>query len=178
MPNLACFLRAVNVGARKCKMADLKALLEDELGFSDVKTLLNSGNVVFTAREKPPAALKLLEPAISKMCGFHVDCVVKTGAELRAALEMNPFPDSDQKHVVIILTQKAPSAAAVKALAEKNKGPEILRLVGKDLFIAYPEGIGESKLSATIIDKATGMPGTGRNMNTIAKIVDLLETTS
>jgi len=173
MTVLACFLRAINVGGnRLIKMADLRALIESH-GFTDVKTLLQSGNVVFSSTSTASAASKVLTLAIEKQFGFHVDLVIKTAAELRAAVAENPF-EGKPGYVVVLLTQTRPSAAGVKTLQQTYKGPEEVLLVGSNLYVNYGDTMGRSKLTGTLLDKATATPGTARTLNTINKTIALM----
>jgi uncharacterized protein (DUF1697 family) len=170
------FLRAVNVAGRKIMMADLRAMLVD-LGFEDAKTVLNSGNVVFDAGRQGGAALEAkLEAATETTFGLATDWHVRTGPEWAAALAANPFPDfatADPSHMVVAPMKSAPAADAVAALQAAVTGPEKLAAVGRELFITYPDNIGESKLTLAVIERRLGVRATGRNWNTAMKLAAL-----
>ncbi len=170
------FLRAVNVAGRKIMMAELKAMLVT-LGFDDARTVLNSGNVVFDAGGEGGAALEAkLEAATSKTFGLATDWHVRTGPEWVKALAANPFDDfaaRDPSHLIVAPLKSAPAPDAVAKLQTGVAGPEQVRAVGRTLFVTYPAGIGESKLTLAVIERRLGVRGTGRNWNTAQKLAAL-----
>jgi len=151
-------------------MADLRALFA-KLGFADAKTLLNSGNLVFSADRRADAALeKLFQAETEKKFGIKAEFFVRTTQEMQAIVNANPFPKeaaSDPGHLVVVFMKEPASAKDVAALAAANKGRETLRTVGKNLYVYYPDGIGDSKLKLPWI-------GSGRNWNTVLKLTALL----
>jgi uncharacterized protein (DUF1697 family) len=171
------FLRAVNVGGTgKIAMAELKALAED-IGLADSKTLLQSGNLVFEAGGRPTAALeKLLEREIARQFAIKPDVMVRTARQLKAVMERNPFSkeaksDPSRLHVHFL---KAPAgAAAVASLSGAIKGSEIVKGRGSEVFIYFPDGAGNSKLTSAVIERHLGARGTSRNWNTITKLSEM-----
>src|SRR6478736_3793246 len=120
MPTHLAFLRGINVGGKNLiAMSELRALLES-LDFTNVKTLLQSGNIVFDGGRKTGAALeKFLEAESSKKFGRDVDYHVRTAAEWRSVIERNPFPaeaKNDPGHLLVTVFKDAPTAKNVKAL--------------------------------------------------------------
>jgi len=179
MPAFVALLRAVNLGPHnKISMADLKALAEGS-GLLGVKTVVQSGNLVFEAKAKTPAALeKLLEAALAEELGLKTPVVVRSAAEWRAALDENPFPKeakSDPSHLLLMPLKTKVEKSAVAELAKVIPGREQVKLGGQQLYLVYPDGIGESKLTAALIEKKLGASGTARNWNTAQKIAALLE---
>ena len=176
MSAFAALLRGVNVGGKNpVKMADLARLCES-LGFTRVKTLLQSGNVVFEAARKPKPAE--LEAAITKRFGCKTFVVLRTGAELQQTLAANPFPAAardNPSHLIIVFFEKKPAAGAAKALEAWDKGPEKVKLVGDELFIDYGEGMGRTRLGPPVIDKQAGARGTARNFNTVTRLLALMK---
>jgi uncharacterized protein (DUF1697 family) len=168
--NRVALLRAVNVGGRKVAMADLRALFV-KLDFGDAKTLLNSGNVVFSADRRSDGTLeKLFEAETEKKFKVKAEFFVRTTQEMQALVAANPFPKeakTDPGHLLVVFMKNAPSAKDVAAVEAANKGRERLKAIGKNLYVHYPDGVGESKLRFPWI-------GSGRNWNTVLKIVDLL----
>ena len=167
-------LRGVNVGGKtKIAMADLRELLT-QLGFADPRTLLQSGNAVFRSDELTGADLeRLLETETEKRLGLKTDFFVRTPEEWKEVLANNPFPEeakSDPSHLVTLFLNRAPDAADVAALQAAIKGREVVRAAGRQAYIIYPDGIGESKLTITVIEKKLGSRGTGRNWNTVLKL--------
>lgn len=171
MTRYAALLRAVNVGGRKLAMADLKRVIAG-LGWADPQTLLASGNAVFGASGGDAAVAAALERALADELGFRTEAMVRDHAELAAVLEANPFPQmakEDPSHLVVLFCKGQPEAA--KAAAIPIPGRERIAVGERCLYIAYPDGIGRSKLTG--IDRAIGMSGTARNWNTVAKLADL-----
>ena len=172
-------LRAVNVvGHNKVAMSDLRGLLVD-LGFADVKSVLQSGNLVFTSDGLTGAPLeRLLEKETAKCLNVTVDYVVRGADEWRKNIARNPFPKeakSDPSHLLVMFLKSAPSVRDVEALQSAIKGPEVMRREGKQLFITYPEGIGRSKLTGNLIERKLGVRGTARNWNTVLRLAALCE---
>jgi len=172
--NYAGLIRGINVGGhKKVAMADLRALLE-RVGFKDVRTLLNSGNVVFSGAGRSAAALeRLLEREMEERLGFQADWLVRTGAEWADIVGHNPFPEAarrDPGRLVVICMREAPAPKAVKALQASIAGPEVVRAHGRQVYVTFPAGQGTSDLTLPVIEKALGARGTGRNWNTVLKL--------
>jgi uncharacterized protein (DUF1697 family) len=179
MPAYALFLRGINVGGHKpVPMAGLRALIE-RMGFTDARTLLQSGNAVFRGSAQPAAALeKRLEAAVTKTFALQVHCMVRTAKEWSTLMEGNPFPSEarrDPAKLIVVLLREAPAAKAVEALRASIQGPEVVAGVGRQLWAVYPAGMGPSKLTLTVIEKALGTRGTARNWNTVTKVAALLD---
>jgi len=171
-------LRGINVGGHnQIAMADLRSLFES-LGFSSVKSLLQSGNVVFESeRLKGQALERFLEVETAKRLGVAVDYLVRSARELQSIIANNPFEDEvkrDPSHLVVVFLKAAPKAPDVKTLEAAIQGPEIIRADGKQLYAVYPDGIGRSKLTNTLIEKKLGTRGTARNWNTILKLAAMV----
>lgn len=162
-------LRAVNVGGRTVKMAELKSLFED-LGFPGARTLLQSGNVVFGAEGADAELEARLEAAFASTIGFAADVLVRSAAEWACAIEANPFAEEaarDPSHTLLMCLKAAPTGAL------DWPGPERIAVNGRDAYLFYPEGIGRSKLTTAVIEKALGVRGSGRNWNTVLKLSSL-----
>src|ERR1700752_2145885 len=177
MPVFVAMLRAVNVGGRNLiRMPQLVELCEG-LGHTRVRTLLQSGNVVFRSRSAGRAQLvKGLQDSIEKRSGFRPEIFLRSLEELREAIAENPFPDAgrgDPGHLLVLFAAKKPPADAAASLDGYKGGPERVKLAGKELCLYYAAGIGRSKLTNAVIEKAIGMPGTARNWNTVNKLVEL-----
>ena len=178
MPPQIALLRAVNVGGIKVSMADLKALLVD-LGFEDVRTLLNSGNVVFRGKSKTEADLEtLLETEFAKRAGRPTEFFVRTAEEWKSIVARNPMTNEarhDPGHLLVVVLKREPSDEEVDSLRNAIVGPEVVKADGKQAYIYYPAGVGQSKLTAKLIEKQLGSPGTGRNWNTVLKLAAMVE---
>ncbi len=167
-------LRGVNLGGHKAvKMAALRECLT-ELGCVDVQTLLQSGNVVFGGGHRTGSALeRWLEDAVAAQLGVRTGICVRSAREWKALIAANPFPEEakrDPAHLVAVCLKTSPAAGAVDALRSAIIGPERVEGVGRDLYIVYPAGIGQSRLTPALIDSKLGVRGTARNWNTVLKV--------
>lgn len=175
----AALLRGINVGGnKKVPMADLRAMV-DGLGFGDAKTLLQSGNLVFTAKAQPtPKLEKLLEGATESELGVSCSYLVRTVDEWTRLIAANPFPDMakrDPSHFAVTVCRETPSAEALKTLRTEARGEEDFKAVGRELYVWYPDGIGESRLALALGKNRLGTICTARNWNTVLKIAAALE---
>jgi uncharacterized protein (DUF1697 family) len=170
-------LRGVNVGgAARLAMADLRDLMT-ELGFGEVRTLLQSGNVVFRGDRRSAATLEgVLATAARRQLGLSTEFFLRTAKEWDALVAANPFPAEakrDPSHLVMMALRGAPTAKAVAALRAAITGPEAIEAAGRQLYIVYPAGIGRSRLTNAVIEAKLGTRGTGRNWNTVLKLAEL-----
>ena len=175
----AALLRAVNVGGTGVvAMADLRAVAEKS-GLKNARTLLQSGNLVFDAGSKSPAATeKLLEAACAKAFNLTNGIYVRTASEIDAVIARNPFAKQakdDPGYLHLLFMREAPPATAFKALQAAIKGREYLHGDGRHVYIVYPDGAGASKLTSAIIARHLGTPGTARNWNTVNKLAVLMK---
>lgn len=166
-------IRGINVGGnKKVKMAELKVRCE-ELGLEDVRTLLQSGNVVFRTNEKDRAKLTR---QIEGVLGVEAKVILRSAAELKKAIAANPMPEEVKSHpsaTVVIFLDGKPTAAALAALRDGYKGPERIELHGTELYVFYGEGMGTSKLTNSLIERKLGVAGTARNWNTVTKLAEM-----
>jgi len=177
MGRMVALLRAVNVGGRKLPMAELRALC-GELGWSDTQTYIQSGNLVFTAPGKAGALEETLEKAIAKEFGLDVPVIVRSKAEWAKYPGLNPFAKAAKDEpgkLHILLSKRPPAAGAAEAIQARAKAGEQVRQAGDALWLHYPEGAGQSKLTPSLIDRALGSSGTARNYNTLMKLKEMLE---
>lgn len=170
-------LRAVNLGAhQKVGMADLREIAA-RLGFSDARTILQSGNLIFEGASLPQAQVEAaLHEAAKKRLGLDTDIFVRTAKEWKAVVTANPFPKeakTDPGHLVVMALRDVPRSEDVAALEKAIPGRERLRAKGRHLYIVYPDGIGHSRLTTALIERKLGTRGTGRNWNTVLKLVAL-----
>jgi uncharacterized protein (DUF1697 family) len=179
MPVHIALLRGINVGGRNLiAMSDLRDLL-GALGFTEAKSLLQSGNLVFQSTRRTGASLeRLLEAETKKRLAASADYFVRTVDEWQTIVARNPFPDEakrDPSHLVVQFLKEEPEANKVKALQAAIRGPEVVRADGKQLYAFYPAGIGESKLTNALIERTLGLRGTARNWNTVLKLAALTQ---
>jgi uncharacterized protein (DUF1697 family) len=170
-------LRGINfAGHKQVAMADLRDLLT-HLGFVDVCSLLQSGNLVFRGGARTGERLeRFLEAEAEERLALKTDFFVRTAEEWKAIVARNPFraeSERDPAHLAVMFLKDAPDGNAVKALQAAITGPEVVRAEGKQAYITYPNGFGRSRLTTTLIDKTLGTRCTGRNWNTVLKIAAL-----
>ncbi len=159
-------LRAVNVGGTgKLPMTELKAMCEAS-GFTDVKTYIASGNVVFRAAVDAGKAKAALEARLTDYAGKPVGVIIRTPTEMAAVLAANPFPDAPGNRTVAIFLDAAPPAGALDDV--KHRKSEILALGTREIYVCYGDGMADSRL---VIPAAKA--GTARNMNTVAKLASM-----
>lgn len=160
-------LRGINVGGNTTfPMAELKAICE-ETGFKNVRTYIQSGNVLYESDLPEEQQVKVLEEAIKASKQKHIPVMIRSTEEMEAMLTRNPFPDALPKQVgVLFLTNPVPNDLFKDVIIE---GREEVVVSGREIYIHYPDGMGRSKL------KFPPMPeqGTMRNMNTVTKLVQL-----
>jgi uncharacterized protein (DUF1697 family) len=159
-------LRAVNVGGRQLKMEELKRLAT-RLGLEHARTFIASGNLLFTSNEGEAALKRRLQDAVTGHMGKTVEVMVRTAHEMREVVAANPFPGEPGNRVVAIFFDRHPSADSIEKA--KNVADERLALGRREIYVHYPQGQGRSKLR--LGDKA---PGTARNMNSVAKMAELV----
>ena len=168
-------VRGINVGGRKnVAMAELRGLFES-LGFREVKSLLQSGNVVFTGGDRRTGAAceRVLEGEAPLRLALQADFFVRTAKEWAALVAGNPFPSqakADPGHLVLMCLKDAPDKASIKALQAAIVGSELVRADGRHLYIVFPDGIGPSRLTTALIEKTLRTRGTARNWNTVLKL--------
>ncbi|MEJ0064389.1 MAG: DUF1697 domain-containing protein [Caulobacteraceae bacterium] len=170
-------LRAVNVGGRgKVAMADLRAMLAD-LSFEAPQSLLQSGNLVFRSQPTGAALEALLEKEAEARLGLATDFLVRTAAEWADVVAANPYPAmarDDPGHLLVMPLKAEPDLAGLRDLRSWIPGRELIEAVGRELFIAYPDGVGTSKLTNAAIERRIKTRGTARNWNTTTKLAALL----
>lgn len=163
MPTYIALLRAVNVGGTgKLPMPELRAMCE-ALGFTNVRTYIASGNVVFDSRLAAASVKKRLEQSLEAYAGKPVGVLLRNAEEMAAVLADNPFADAPPERTVAIFLDAAPPADALDKLS--GHGTEQLAPGKREIYVYYPDGIGRSKLKI-----AAAKEGTARNMNTVATL--------
>jgi uncharacterized protein (DUF1697 family) len=176
MPRYLAFLRAINLGSRnRVAMADLRALLEG-LGHRDVVTHLVSGNAAFTAaRASEDSLVAGIEGAIADRLGLTINVLVRTPDQLARVLQQNPLKqaESDPKRLAITLLDAAPTADRIAAFDGTAFGADVIAIVDRAVYAWYRDGIGGSRLGITTIEKRLGVTGTGRNWDTLTRMLEL-----
>ena len=172
-------LRGVNVGGHhKIKMDALRALYQS-LGLRDAQTYVQSGNVICRTEKQDLALLaKRIENGIERSFGFRPAVIVRTTSELRDVIARNPFAmrrGLDPSRLLVIFLASDPGPEARDKVLRIKTDPEELRIDGRELYIYYPNGIARPKLSWAVIEKTLKTSGTGRNWNSVTKLLEMAE---
>ena len=168
------FLRAVNLGKRRVEMARLKAVAEG-LGYADVWTYINSGNVVFDTSGSRSAVEKTMEKALEAEFGFECTTFVRTAAELEKTLAATPFDVGAKDTHFVTFLKKAPAASAAKALEALSNDFDTLVVKGADVHWLMHGTSIESRLTKRHWEKVLGpVSSTSRNVKMLTKLSDKL----
>jgi len=178
MTVIISMLRGVNVvGHNKIKMDALRELYES-LGLRDPQTYIQSGNVVFRAEAKGLAPLaKRIEDAIERKFGFRPGVILRITSDLRDVIARNPFANRhgiDASKLLVTFFAAVPGPEVQDEILGIKADPEELRIDGRELYVYFPDGIGRSKVRPAI-EKALKKSGTGRNWNTVTKLLEIAE---
>lgn len=169
----AAFLRAINVGGHTVKMDHLRALFE-ALGFTDVRTLIASGNVIFTTTARSTAALEAtIERHLHEALGYPVLTFVRSKPQLDAIVALQPFGAHDGT-VLVTFHKEPPTADATRRLLGHATATDAFHVHGHESYWGGGARMSDSPFFKLGMEKVLGMPGTGRNMNTVRKIADAM----
>jgi uncharacterized protein (DUF1697 family) len=179
MTVMISMLRGVNVGGHnKIKMDALRALYEF-LKLRDAQTYVQSGNVIFSTDERDISRLaKRIEDGIERKFGFRPDVILRTAAEMRDVIARNPFAKRrgiEPGKLLVSFLASDPGEEARKKLRQMKCDPEELRVEGREVYIYFPNGMGRSKLPWAGLDKMLKTPATGRNWNSVTKMLEMAE---
>ena len=168
MGRWVALLRGINLGpSHKVPMTDLRALLSDELGYDDVKTLINSGNVVFSAGGAAATHERKIAAALEARFGFPVPTIVRSVASVKKALADNPFAGAPEKQLHIVFVSAKPSMPDAAAIA-----PDEAAYGNKVVYLRLPNGVAGSRTGD--LGKGKGAPvATSRTVATVTKLVAL-----
>lgn len=186
MTRYVALLRAINVGGRrKVPMGELRKLISG-LGWTGVRTYLQSGNVVFTvpsgdagAEAGAGAVRERLEAAVAGHFGFDVPCLLRTGEELRAVVEACPFPteEIDPAKLLVLFIEESPSPDHFAGVDPAAYAPDEFRHLGRAVYCWFPDGMGRSKLPAALDRVRPQLTTTGRNWRTVTTLLEWAEET-
>lgn len=174
MPVYVALLRGINLGGhKKIKMDELRAALA-AIGFDEVKTYIQSGNVVFKAAKISDKALsKKIEATILSKFGHSVSVIIRTAEEIEQVIANNPFlkqPDIDQTKLHVMFLREPPAQSALQQLQTLVLKPDQFRFLGKELYFYLPNGVAESVVMKKPIDRVLAIPTTMRNWRTVNTI--------
>jgi uncharacterized protein (DUF1697 family) len=171
------FLRGINVGKhRRVQMAALRKLLSDN-GFGDVRTLLQSGNVVLESSLSGARLERKLEQQLEAEFGYQVDVFARTRAELAKIVRRNPLESvaaDPAKYLVTFLREKL-DAPVARRLRSLDLAPEELVVAGREIYSWHPAGLARSELVKHLSERSLGVTASGRNWRTVTRILDLAD---
>ena len=179
MPVMVAMLRGVNIGGyHMIKMEALRALCE-ALDCRQPRTYVQSGNVVFYTKERKLKRLsESIAEAIEKRLRFRPEVILRCCSEMRDVVARNPFAkgrDIPGNKLLVAFLGGNPSVEARAQICKIKAEAEELHLAGRELYIHYPNGVGRSKLTFALIEKILKTPATGRNWNTVTKLLEMAE---
>jgi uncharacterized protein (DUF1697 family) len=176
MKTFVALLRGINLGARnKVPMPELKLEFES-LGFEDVLTYIQSGNVVFRSSSggaKQTAAR--IEQRIANVFGLDITVVLRTPAELKSIAGSNPFlsRETDLSKLHAVFLNGRPMAKAIAQLDPERSRPDEFSVRGREIYLHLPKGSGRSKLTLDHFERRLGIDATARNWKTVLKLLEL-----
>ena len=166
-------LRGINVGGHNLvSMARLRALYE-ALGCEDVTTYLQSGNVVFRRDRDPAAVRRGVERALKRELGLDVRVLDRTHADLAGIVESDPFPGTDPSRRLVMFLSARPGSEIAREIAHVKLGPDEARLIGGEIHLHCPDGVGDSKLPGLLSERRLGVTATTRNWRTVGRLREL-----
>ena len=174
MTTYVAFLRGVNLGSHRTVSMPRLAELGRGLGYEDVWTWVNSGNLVLTTTKPSSDVEREVAAVLEEEYGTNVDVTVRSSAELAALLGRNPFPDGSPSRVTVAFLTGKPAAGAEQRIAEVATAAEPFVLDGREVWVHYGDGQARSKLGAGF-SRIVGVSATTRTVGTVAKIVDKVQ---
>jgi uncharacterized protein (DUF1697 family) len=168
-------LRGINLGpARRVPMGELRELLSTA-GYEDVRTYVQSGNIVLSSTEKPAGVEGRLRELISDRFGFDVPVIVRSRAQLAAVVKANPLGDvaADPKRYQVSFLAEKPPAELLRRMAELAHGGERVVARGREIYAWHPEGAARSKLWNGLAGKGLGITATARNWTTVTTLLEM-----
>lgn len=174
MIRYVAFLGSINVGGNRLKMADLRAAFEAE-DFSNVETVVASGNVLFDFAERPTRGLEeKLGLMLAERFGMDAAVCVRDRSEVAAAIADNPFAGRNEDkfvHTHFLEAQPAPAQFEDLIATQAARGPEKLAAGDRALYIDFGDGVAGSKLTGAFMERRLGCKGTARNLRSLARIL-------
>ena len=177
MTTYIAILRGINVsGKNKILMQDLKALFES-LNFKNVKTYIQSGNVVFDSNSLKNLET-LIQQKIKEQFGFDVPVIVRTVDEITNILKHNPYLkqkniELDKLHITFL--SETPIKENLTKIHTYNFAPDVFEIIGNEVYLHCPNGYGNTKLSNTFFENKLKVTATTRNWKTVNEIAKLCE---
>jgi uncharacterized protein (DUF1697 family) len=177
MARLVVLLRGINIGSRnRISMPELRKALEED-GYDDVRTYLQSGNVVLTSNASAKNVARASVRLIADRFGLEIAVVARTRSELAKVVDRNPLRRvaKDPKRYQVSFLATKPSAKIVHELEDVAADREEVVSIGREVYAWHPAGVARSKLWAKLAGKNLGVTATARNWTTVAKLLELAD---
>ena len=173
MPTYISLLRGINVGGqKKIKMDELKKLY-DSLGFKEVKTGIQSGNVIFSSPAKDAEVLaKRVEQRIKEVFGLEVSVLIRTPEELQNVIKANPFANEDNARLYVTFLAGSPKNIPINEITNVKDTKEKFFIANKEIYLFCPNGYGKTKLSNAFFERKLKVIATTRNLKTIKALLN------
>ncbi len=170
-------LRGINVSGQKAvRMADLKEAFAS-LGYKDIQTYIQSGNVVFRGTGTPYALEKAIAGAMRSSFGFDVAVLIRKAADMARILANNPYGEDRASRTYFAFLDRPPAAAAVERLLSMSFAPEEIRVRGSVAYLYSPLGAGKAKLNNNYLETKLKVRATSRNLRTVRRLVEMVRAT-
>lgn len=170
-------LRGINVGGKNpLPMKDLVRLF-DAAGCANVRTYIQSGNVIFEAPTGAPNVAQIISASIEKRFGYRIPVISRTLPQLRKAIGANPFlkAAADQKALHVYFLADAPKASAIAGLDAARSAPDAFQVSGQEIYLHLPNGMARTKLTNAYFDSKLSTICTARNWATVLKLAEMME---
>jgi uncharacterized protein (DUF1697 family) len=177
MARLVVLLRGINIGSRnRISMPELREALEDA-GYDDVRSYLQSGNVVLTSTASAKKVARDCERLIADRFGLEIAVVARTRSELANVAKRNPLKKvvKDPKRYQVSFLETKPAAKVVRELEDVAADEEEVVSIGREIYAWHPAGVARSKLWAKLAGKNLGVTATARNWTTVEKLLELAD---
>ncbi len=170
-------LRGINVGGKNIlPMKDL-AQMFSSAGCSNVRTYIQSGNVIFETRGSAPKVAAAIATEIEKRYGYRVPLVLRTSGQLLKTIRANPFlkAGAHEKTLHVYFLAHSPNEAAIAALDPARSAPDAFHVIGQEIYLHVPNGMGRTKLTNAYFDAKLSTTSTARNWATVLKLSEMME---
>jgi uncharacterized protein (DUF1697 family) len=170
-------LRGINVGGHKIIKMDKLSSIFDSLQFNNVRTYIQSGNVIFETNDQDPVMIcEKIEAAIKAGTGFEIPVIIRSIEELEKVIKQNPFAEtaiSENESLYVTFLSQEPTAAALHKLESFRNESEDFRVLNRDVYILFRKSIRESLFTNNFLEKKLGVSATTRNWETVNALVNM-----
>ncbi|GAB3276115.1 DUF1697 domain-containing protein [Parasphingorhabdus pacifica] len=177
MSRRIALLRGINLGKHnRIGMAELRGMV-DELGYTDVRTHLQSGNLILTGADSPEGTARKIEEQITRHLGLEIRVMVRTRDEIAAIVELDPLGEivTDPARYLVTFFAEVPDPALLHRIDPSAHAPDVFRVDGREIYLWCAGGVRNTKLGNAFWEKQLGVAGTARNWNTVTRLLSLAD---